>query len=104
MDADAAIEIYHERGLDGLIKVHSEKPFECLPRLFTLSCTNNYLEMAKWVYSLGFIDGNTQIDIHVWNESIFTCVCIHGYLDMAHWLYSLGFIDNNIEIDIHVTN
>lgn len=78
---------------------------------FTGSCGYGHLEIAKWLYDLGFKDNNSaaptsfvssKINIHAVNEAAFRSSCHTGHIEVAKWLYDLGFKDNNGQIDIHV--
>jgi hypothetical protein len=52
--------------------------------MFLKACEYGYLEMVKWLYSLG------RINIHIHDEYAFRTVCTNGYLELAKWLFDIS--------------
>jgi len=52
-----------------------------------LSCINNQLEIAKYLYE------KEKIDFNLEEYSTFSIVCEKGYLEMAKWIYSINKIN-----------
>jgi len=87
---------------------------------FRWSCKHGYLNIAKWLYSLGGVDLHADDD-HVFKccsrvqwlyslekniqaqngKIIFQISCENGHLNVAQWLHSLGNI-NHKEIDKYI--
>ena len=59
-----------------------------------MSCNNNNLEVAKWLWSL-----NQNINIHANNEFAFKLSCEDRHIKVVKWLWSLSH-----NIDIHANN
>jgi ankyrin repeat protein len=51
-----------------------------------ISCRCGYIEIAKWLYSLG-------ADIHAARDCAFRWSCEFGKIEIAKWLHSLGGVD-----------
>lgn len=51
--------------------------------IFRDACCKGYLELAKWLYSLG------KVDINANDEEAFRFACTNGHLETAKWLFSL---------------
>lgn len=78
------------------INIHIENEYA-----FRWSCSNDHLEIAKWLYSL-----DHKINIHVYCDEAFKQSCKNGRVKVALWLasicdkYKLTIIDNKI-VDFH---
>ena len=86
---------------------------------FYWSCTFGHLEVAKWLYSLDYINihlfhasvgcfrhlivvkwlYSLDINIHSNKEYAFCWYCKNGNLEVAQWLYSLGNINIHVNDD-----
>lgn len=77
--------------LDKAINLYSTEKIYCLDEAFRVACSNERLQVAKWLYSLG-INVNSESDF------IFRCSCCFGRLRIAKWLYKLGV---NIDMSIN---
>ena len=83
----------------GNVNIHAVSEYA-----FRMSCQNNHLTVAQWLYSLGEgmdrIDpssparkGQGNIKIRPSCQDAFKMCCQCGRLTVAQWLYSLGDID-----------
>jgi hypothetical protein len=84
----------------GGINIHDQNDFA-----FRFSCEHGYLEIAKWLYSLSFVETQTlglnqfqpyslgEINIHAEDEEAFIQSCEYGHIEVAKWLYDLGGIN-----------
>ena len=72
----------------GGIHIHDDDDYA-----FRISCYNNHLEVAKWLYSI------SNINIQILND-VFESCCYSGCLDICQWLYSLNKIIINDKLFI----
>jgi hypothetical protein len=77
MDFDKALELFKRESLT--IEMIGDK----IDMIFKNSCTNGYLEFAKWLWE----SSNHKIDLSDPNEWIFTICCAKGLLQMVKWLW-----------------
>ena len=61
--------------------------------IFSMSCSNGYIKLAKWVHSLD------AVNIHVNIDRYFKQCCILGHIELAKWLYYLGGVDIHSDND-----
>lgn len=70
---------YFYHNFNKKIDIHAGEEFA-----FRLSCSNDYVDMAKFLFSL---DG--KIDIHAKNDHAIRDACFYGYVDIVEFIYSL---------------
>jgi len=61
--------------------------------IFISLCNYGYLKTAKWFFN------NSDINIHMCNESAFIYSCKNGYLKIAKWLFNIENINIHMDKD-----
>lgn len=56
-------------------------------------CTNGNIMVAKWLYSLGYVN------IHIGDDYAFRLACGNGHEHIVKWLYSIGNVNIHAEMD-----
>ena len=105
---DELIENCRQGNLNRILQIYNETEYINMniqnDILFRISCANNYIDIALWLYNLHTTDQTQRrINIHAGTEDSFRWSCEKGHFEIAKWLYRVG-IEENTPINIHIFN